>query len=124
MLGKSANGFIVPVLIDSSDGMIAGHGRVLAARKLHLQKVPVIVAIHLTDTEKRAYAIADNKIALNAGWDEQLLKVEIEALKNDGVNLETLGFSEEELMSYWTALEPTSSRTKIRLQNHPPLLYR
>jgi len=104
--------------------MIAGHGRVLAARKLHLQKVPVIVATHLTDTEKRAYAIADNKIALNAGWDEQLLKVEIQALKNDGVNLETLGFSEEELMSYWTALEPTSSRTKIRLQNHPPLLYR
>jgi len=92
----TAFGFIVPVLIDSSDGIIAGHGRVLAARKLNLQKVPVIVATHLTDTEKRAYAIADNKIALNAGWDEQLLKVEIEALKNDGVNLETLGFSEEE----------------------------
>src|ERR1019366_6594815 len=92
----TAFGFIVPVLIDSSDGIIAGHGRVLAARKLNLQKVPVIVATHLTGTEKRAYAIADNKIALNAGWDEQLLKVEIEALKNDGVNLETLGFSEDE----------------------------
>jgi DNA modification methylase len=91
-----AFGFIVPVLIDSDGGIIAGHGRVLAARKLNLQRVPVIVATHLTETEKRAYAIADNKIALNAGWDEQLLKVEIEALKDDGVNLETLGFSEEE----------------------------
>jgi DNA modification methylase len=92
----TAFGFIVPVLIDSSDGIIAGHGRVLAARKLNLQRVPVIIATHLTETEKRAYAIADNKIALNAGWDEQLLKVEIEALKNDGVNLDTLGFSVEE----------------------------
>ena len=92
----AAFGFIVPVLIDPDGGIIAGHGRVLAARKLDLQKVPVIVATHLTETEKRAYAIADNKIALNAGWNEQLLKVEIEALKDDGVDLETLGFSEEE----------------------------
>ena len=92
----AAFGFIVPVLVDPEGGIIAGHGRVLAARKLDLQKVPVIVATHLTETEKRAYAIADNKIALNAGWDEQLLKVEIEALKDNGVDLETLGFSEEE----------------------------
>jgi hypothetical protein len=92
----AAFGFIVPVLIDPDGGVIAGHGRVLAARKLNLQKVPVIVATHLTDTEKRAYAIADNKIALNAGWDEELLKIEIEALKDNGVDLETLGFSEEE----------------------------
>jgi len=92
----AAFGFIVPVLIGPDDGIIAGHGRVLAARKLNLQRVPVIVATHLSETERRAYAIADNKIALNAGWDEQLLKVEIEALKNDGVNLDTLGFSEEE----------------------------
>ena len=92
----AAFGFIVPVLNDPDGGIIAGHGRVLAARKLDLQKVPVIVATHLTETEKRAYAIADNKIALNAGWNEQLLKVEIEALKDNGVNLETLGFSEEE----------------------------
>lgn len=92
----AAFGFIVPVVVDPDGGIIAGHGRVLAARKLSLQKVPVIVANHLTEAEKRAYAIADNKIALNAGWDEQLLKVEIEALKDDGVILKTLGFSEEE----------------------------
>jgi DNA modification methylase len=92
----AAFGFIVPVLVDPDGGIIAGHGRVLAARKLNLQRIPVIVATHLAETEKRAYAIADNKIAMNAGWDDQLLKVEIEALKNDGVNLETLGFSEEE----------------------------
>ena len=91
-----AFGFMVPVLVDRAGLIIAGHGRVLAARKLNLEKVPVIVADHLTDSEKRAYAIADNKIALNAGWDEELLAVELEALKNDGLRLEDLGFSEAE----------------------------
>jgi DNA modification methylase len=91
-----AFGFMVPVLVDRAGVIIAGHGRVLAARKLNLEKVPVIVADHLTDSEKRAYAIADNKIALNAGWDEELLAVELEALKNDGLKLEDLGFSEAE----------------------------
>ena len=68
----------------------------MAARKLKLEKVPVIVVDHLTEPEKRAYSIADNKITLNAGWDEELLCVELEALKGDGFELETLGFSEQE----------------------------
>ena len=72
--------------------MIAGHGRVLAARQLKLDRIPVIEVTHLSDADQRAYAIADNKIALNAGWDEELLKVELEALKDDGVALESLGF--------------------------------
>src|SRR5689334_8540020 len=71
----AAFGFMVPVLVDRSGGIIAGHGRVLAARQLELARIPVIVVDHLTETEKRAYAIADNKIALNAGWDEELLKI-------------------------------------------------
>lgn len=91
-----AFGFMAPVLVDADGVIIAGHARVLAARKLSLERVPVIVIQHLTESEKRAYAIADNKIALNAGWDEELLRVELEALKDDGVALESLGFSEQE----------------------------
>ena len=101
----AAFGFIVPVLIDEEGGIIAGHGRVLAARKLKLERVPVIVATHLSDTEKRAYAIADNKIALNAGWDEELLKVELEALRSQSVSLEALGFSEKEFNDLIDKLE-------------------
>jgi ParB-like nuclease family protein len=92
----AAFGFMTPVLVDGAGVIIAGHGRVLAARQLKLDKVPVTVADHLTEAEKRAYAIADNKIALNAGWDEELLRVELEALKVDGFDLTNLGFSEQE----------------------------
>src|ERR1700761_6556358 len=69
-------GFTNPILVDSKDGVIAGHGRLLAARKLNLQTAPVIVLDHLSETQKRAYVIADNKLALNAGWDEDLLSLE------------------------------------------------
>ena len=92
----AAFGFMVPIVVDSDGLIVAGHGRVLAARKLKLERVPVVVIDHLTEPEKRAYAIADNKITLNAGWDEELLRVELEALKGDGFELETLGFSEQE----------------------------
>jgi len=104
-----AFGFMVPVLIDRNGIIIAGHGRVLAARKLKLERVPVIFADHLSDTDKRAFAIADNKIALNAGWDEELLKVELEALKSDGIRLESLGFSEEEFHALLDQLGPEPS---------------
>jgi len=92
----AAFGFIVPVIVDREGGILAGHGRVLAARKLKLERVPVIVVDHLSETEKRAYAIADNKIALNADWDDELLRVELDALKDEGVSLDSLGFSEQE----------------------------
>jgi DNA modification methylase len=91
-----AFGFMAPVLVDSAGIIMAGHCRVLAARQLRLDRIPVIVADHLSETEKRAYAIADNKIALNAGWDDELLRVELESLRGDGVDLQNLGFSEEE----------------------------
>ena len=90
-------GFTNPVLIDEDGGIIAGHGRVLAARKLSLDEVPTIALEGLTKTQRQAYVIADNKLALNSGWDEELLKVELEELQGDGFDIELLGFDADEL---------------------------
>ena len=90
-------GFTNPVLIDAEDGIIAGHGRVMAARKLGLVDVPCIRLAHLSETQKRAYIIADNKLALNAGWDEEMLGLELAELREDDFDLGLLGFDEEEL---------------------------
>src|ERR1019366_972589 len=90
-------GFTNPLLVDSNAGIIAGHGRLLGARKLGLTEVPVIVLDHLSEIQKRAYIIADNKLALNAGWDEELLAAELSALEAEGFDLEVVGFSESEL---------------------------
>jgi len=76
-----------PILVDSNSGVIAGHGRLLAARKLNLEQVPVIVLDHLTETQKRAYILADNRLAELAGWDEELLRLELEALREVDFNL-------------------------------------
>src|ERR1035437_5685502 len=76
-------GFNNPILVDTKDGIIAGHGRLLAARKLQLAEVPVIVLDHLTEAQKRAYILADNQLALNAGWDETLLAAELVALQQE-----------------------------------------
>lgn len=91
-------GFTNPVLIDEDGGIIAGHGRILAARKLNIDEVPTITLEGLTKTQRQAYVIADNKLALNAGWDEELLKVEIEELQGDGFDIELLGFDTDELL--------------------------
>jgi len=85
-------GFTNPVLIDSEDGIIAGHGRVMAARKLGLTEVPCIRLGHLTETQKRAYIIADNKLALNSGWDEEMLGLELADLREADFDLDVLGF--------------------------------
>ena len=90
-------GFNNPVLIDGDNGIIAGHGRVLAAQLLKMDTVPTIKLEHLTDTQKRAYIIADNKIALNSGWDEEMLKIEIEELKLADFDLDLTGFDDGEL---------------------------
>lgn len=90
-------GFNNPILVDTKAGIIAGHGRLLAARKLQLSEVPVIVLDHLTETQKRAYIIADNKLALNAGWDEESLQVELAELQEADFNLDLLGFEDEDL---------------------------
>lgn len=90
-------GFNNPVLIDEQSSIIAGHGRVLAARKLELDTVPCIRLNHLSSTQRRAYIIADNKIAMNAGWDEELLALEVAELTEFGVNMDLLGFDISEL---------------------------
>jgi DNA modification methylase len=90
-------GFTNPVLLDEANGIIAGHGRVLAARKLGMQDVPAIRLAHLTEAQKRAYVIADNKLALNAGWDEELLRLELKDLQDLNFDVALTGFSTEEL---------------------------
>lgn len=90
-------GFTNPILTDGENGIIAGHGRLQAARKLGLAEVPTIPLAGLTDAQKRAYVIADNKLALNAGWDAELLSSEIAGLGEDGFDLALLGFNEDEL---------------------------
>lgn len=92
-------GFMNPILIDAENNIIAGHGRVLAARKLGLGEVPCVLHDHLTEAQRKAYIIADNKIALNAGWDEIALRDELLSLESMGFDLDAVGFSEEELSS-------------------------
>jgi ParB-like chromosome segregation protein Spo0J len=90
-------GFTNPVLIDADNGIIAGHGRVMAAGKLGLDKVPCIRLAHLTETQRRAYIIADNKLALNAGWDEEMLGLELADLRELDFDLNLTGFDGEEI---------------------------
>ncbi|MCX8017775.1 MAG: site-specific DNA-methyltransferase [Rhodocyclaceae bacterium] len=90
-------GFTNPILVDGEAGIIAGHGRLAAARKLGLKEVPVIELAHLSPAQKRAYILADNRLAELAGWDEQMLAVELQALKDDGFDLDLVGFDEGEL---------------------------
>jgi DNA modification methylase len=90
-------GFVNPVLVGDDGVMVAGHGRVLAARKLGLTEVPVIVLSHLTPTQRRALMIADNQIATNAGWNEEMLTTELVALKDEAFDLDLLGFDDTEL---------------------------
>jgi ParB-like chromosome segregation protein Spo0J len=93
-------GFNNPVLIDGENGIIAGHGRVLAAKKLNLDEVPIIELKHLTKTQKKAYILADNRLALNSGWDNDLLALELGELSDDGFDLDLLGFDVDELNKF------------------------
>ena len=90
-------GFTNPVLIDGENGIIAGHGRVLASKKLNIDIVPTIELSHLTETQKKAYILADNKLALNAGWDDDLLSLELLNLRELDFDLDLIGFGEDEL---------------------------
>ena len=90
-------GFLNPIITDGQSGIIAGHGRVLAAQKLGLATLPVIEASHLTDAQRRAYVIADNRLALDAGWDNDLLKIELQDMDADGFDLTITGFDLGEL---------------------------
>jgi DNA modification methylase len=112
-------GFTNPILIDGENGIIAGHGRVLAAQKLGLGKVPCIRLSHLTDTQRRAYIIADNKLALNAGWDEELLGLELADLREEGFDLELTGFDGDELANLLA--ETTEGQTDPDEVPEPPV---
>lgn len=90
-------GWTNPILVDGENGIIAGHGRLAAARKLGLKEVPTIELSGLSETQKRAYILADNRLALDAGWDEQMLSLELEDLRDLGADLDLMGFSAEEL---------------------------
>jgi len=90
-------GFTQPILLDGQNGIIAGHGRYEAALKMQMSEVPTIDLSHLSDIQKRAYVIADNKIALNSAWDNQLLELEIADLKEVGFDIELLAFDPSEL---------------------------
>lgn len=90
-------GFTNPILTDGDNGVIAGHGRLLAAKKLGLEQVPVIELHGLDEIKKKAYIIADNKITLNSGWDIELLSLELESLKQVDYDITTIGFSDDDL---------------------------
>ena len=90
-------GFTNPILVDGADGILAGHGRLAAARDMGLAEVPVIVLEHLSAAQRKAYILADNKLALNAGWDENLLQQELISLQLADFDLSLLGFDENEL---------------------------
>lgn len=90
-------GFLNPVIIDGENGIIAGHGRVMAAKKVGLTELPVIEASHLTEAQRRAYVIADNRLALDAGWDDEMLRVEFAELDGLGFDLDLTGFAPEEI---------------------------
>ena len=103
-------GFVNPVLVGDDGVLVAGHGRVLAARKLGLHEAPVIVLAHLTPTQRRALMIADNQIALNAGWNEEMLSAELASLKEEAFDLELLGFNDADLDRFLaTPLEEVQS---------------
>src|ERR1700734_3861132 len=104
-------GFDNPILVDTKAGIIAGHGRLLAARQLQLTEVPVIVLDHLSEAQKRAYVIADNKLALNSGWDEDLLRAELAALQGEDFDVSVIGFEDEELARLLAAHDATEGLT-------------
>jgi N6-adenosine-specific RNA methylase IME4 len=99
-------GWTNPILVDGANGIIAGHGRVLAARKLGLAAVPVIELAHLSEAQKRAYILADNRLALDAGWDTELLALELGELQDLGLDLGSLGFDDRELDALFNSDTP------------------
>ncbi len=109
-------GFTAPILAGSDGVIVAGHGRLAAARKLGLASVPVVVLEHLTEAQRRAYVIADNKLALNAGWDEDVLRAELEALASEDFGLQVTGFEQDELDAL---LAPSASQAQTDPDDAP-----
>ena len=110
-------GWTNPILVDGDNGIIAGHGRLMAARKLGHKEVPTIELSELTETQKKAYIIADNRLALNAGWDNEMLTIELNDLLADGFALELLGFDPNEIDSLLTPEEEEIKEVKGNLSD-------
>lgn len=98
-------GFLSPIIVSEDNTILCGHGRFYASQKLGLKKVPCIKESHLTEAQKRAYIISDNKLSLNAGWDDELLTVELSELQDLGFDLELTGFDEKELANLFATDE-------------------
>lgn len=90
-------GFVNPVIIDKDYNVIAGHGRLMAAKEEGIREIPCVFVDYLTDAQKKAYILADNRMAMDAGWDEELLRVEIEALQGENFDVSLTGFSDDDL---------------------------
>lgn len=115
-------GFTNPILIDESGTIVAGHGRLVAAQLLDLDEVPTITLEGLTDAQRKAYVIADNKLALNSGWDDELLKIELEILKNLDFDLGLIGFDQNELniLSNEINFDPATEEEQGKLDELDP----
>lgn len=115
-------GFLNPVIVDGENGIVAGHGRVMAAQKLGMETVPVIEANHLTDAQRRAYVIADNRLALDAGWDDEMLRVEFTELSDLGFDLELTGFGVDEMANIFDEpdFQPGSEEDQGKLDQLDP----
>ena len=104
-------GWTNPILVGADNDIIAGHARLLAARQLGLNEVPVILLGHLSEAQRRALVVADNQLALNAGWDEELLRLELAALQEEDYDLSLAGFDDEELARLLAAQDATAGLT-------------
>ena len=113
-------GFNNPVLIDKDNGIIAGHGRVMAARKLGLTEVPTIQLDHLSETQSKAFILADNRIALNSHWDEEILSLELSDLKN-ALDLTDLGFEVAELDKLLNGVAILDEMPDLRIGDREPI---
>jgi ParB-like chromosome segregation protein Spo0J len=114
-------GFNAPVLIDKDKGIIAGHGRVMAARKLGLKEAPCIRLEHLTEAQKKAYILADNRIAMNSEWDTTLLSVEFQTLQDEGFDVSELGFDLDEIKNIGGPnFEPATEEDQGKLDQLEP----
>ena len=90
-------GFMAPIIISEDGGVIAGHGRLMAAKKLGIEKVPCVVESHLSEMQRKGYILADNRLALDSGWDDDLLKLEMQTLNDNGFDMKLTGFDEDEI---------------------------
>jgi len=113
-------GFVNPILIGSDGVVIAGHGRLLGAQRAGMTQVPVVVLEHLTESQRRALVIADNRIAANAGWDENLLRAEIAALREEDFDLDLLGFAEAELGNLLDAINVDPDVDSLQASSNRP----